>query len=754
MKPLVLRHLLFASLFMAGTASAYNDTISTQNTLIGATPAIQASLNYGSGVLVGDLDTGTTPRWLGFQPQYNGFGQSINTALSGTCLNGICTTGGTISDGNGHGTFTSSLITGGVPSAGLVGVAPASTLFSVQVLSASGSGYGSDLANGIVYATNKGAKVLNLSIGPNGTASQQALFYDSLAPAINYAASHNVTIVFAGGNASQMLAGGFNITGFSDKAISQMIFAGSTNANKLISTFSNTPGAGGFVSTTGKFYSYQNLWVMAQGENITAASNYSTPQYGYGYLATGSGTSFAAPQATGAIALLESRWPILATNGTAAQLLEVTTTDLGAKGVDATYGEGFINLTTASNPVGGLFVKAANGSNIALTSLTGSMITGGALGSLASVSKELANYTAFDSYTRNFTVNLSGLITTKPTTSSLAQSVTAPQVTSAKTKFTDGGSFAFSSAEPDAYITPYSSTATQSRNWAMSFSDGHGSVASSGYGFPVSASFGEALWGESDDPHTMPESFGALAGLAEGGNYVAYGTQLAGKNRIAVAWNQTAKEDLYTGSGIAQSSAISIGLSHELTQNWKAGITVSSLKEDNGLLGTASGSNSAINFGSQNDSRSISFSSVYSFSSDTEISFDASIAKTAAASYTGSIIAGTSDVYSRSFGVALTDHNRFQEHDKATLSLVAPLRVTSGSASLISGSVDANGNPVLDTQKVGLAPNGREMDLTANYQIPVQDNLYWDFTVQGRRDVENIEGLNDVTALVKMKFDY
>src|SRR5437764_1177707 len=91
---------------------------SSQNDLTGVTP-VMATANYGAGVVYGDIDTGITPQWIGFTPTYNGQGVfNIDTVNSGVCLNGTCTTGGALTDGNGHGTFTASEIVGGVETPG------------------------------------------------------------------------------------------------------------------------------------------------------------------------------------------------------------------------------------------------------------------------------------------------------------------------------------------------------------------------------------------------------------------------------------------------------------------------------------------------------------------------------------------------------------------------------------------------------------------------------------------------------------
>ena len=66
---------------------------------------------------------------------------------------------------------------------------------------------------------------------------------------------------------------------------------------------------------------------------------------------TGSGTSFAAPHVSGAIAVLKSAFPMM-TAPQIVTLLLTTATDLGAVGVDPVYGHGLLNLDEATRPQG------------------------------------------------------------------------------------------------------------------------------------------------------------------------------------------------------------------------------------------------------------------------------------------------------------------------------------------------------------------------------------------------------------------
>src|SRR6185436_9977063 len=91
------------------------------------------------------------------------------------------TTSSTVSDLDGHGTHVAGIIAASTNNAiGVAGTGYNTTLLNGKVLGDNGSGYYSWIANGIVWATDQGAKVISMSLG--GSSSSQAL-----ADAINYA---------------------------------------------------------------------------------------------------------------------------------------------------------------------------------------------------------------------------------------------------------------------------------------------------------------------------------------------------------------------------------------------------------------------------------------------------------------------------------------------------------------------------------------------------------------------------------------
>lgn len=780
---LFLPAILLLSITVSHSAFAVPVNLSVPNDLSGAT-AVMASANYGAGIVFGDIDTGIAQQWIGFNPAYNGQGVSnIDTVNSGVCLNGICTSGGALGDGNGHGTFTASQIVGGIQTAdaNFSGVARAGKLISVQVLNAQGSGTSTDIANGIRYAVDHGAQVLNLSIGPTGFSSQQAAFYTSMASAINYAASKNVYVVFAGGNSSQNLAGGLKINGYTDAAIQRLIFVGSTNAGDgvnasttKISSFSNKPGSGSFVSTTGKVTADKNMWVMANGgdvkkswfgstltNGIWGASNLNSGACaGYSCVVQNVGTSMAAPQVTGAIGLLIYQWPVLITKGTAAQILEQTATDLGTKGIDTTYGNGFINLVKAFQPVGGTYGLTGSGATVSVSqSSGGGALTGGAMGSMPAMRSVLSNYTIFDSFQRDFVIDLSGLVSARTSSSPLAQGLAAPKTVQRNVHFADGSSLAFGNMDSNNNNNDISRPASLPSigNFVVSFTDVDGSTMAVGHGFPASTSFASALWGADSAASGQVYALGvsdALQNLAQGGHFAAYGTQLVPDTRMAFSWSQTKHDETVSGGvdwALPNASAFGAGVTHDITSYLTAGVTVNMLDETSGMLGTTYSLTGPVNFGEHNHSLSFGVSSAVKLGGNSNLLLDAAVARMDGSQFSGSLISEVTPVYARTMGAALVQRDTVKLGDSLSFSVRAPLRVTSGSASVAMSSVDENGVASTTNKRASLRPNGSELGFALGYQAPVNDQVSVNFNLNSRRDVDNVKGINDNGFLVGTK---
>lgn len=211
-------------------------------------------------------------------------------------------------DDNGHGTHVAGLASASFNQAGVIGVSHSSKLMPIKVLNAQGYGYLSDVAKGVYFATDNGARVINLSLG---SPTDSLVLKD----AVNYAANKGVLVIAAAGN-----DGGSPCS--YPAAYSNAICVVAIDSRNLLASFSNI---GGELAAPGVY-------------------NYSTYLGStYRYL---SGTSMATPHVSGAAALLFS----ICTTCSATDirnLMRDTAIDLGEVGKDILFGYGLIDLTAA-----------------------------------------------------------------------------------------------------------------------------------------------------------------------------------------------------------------------------------------------------------------------------------------------------------------------------------------------------------------------------------------------------------------------
>lgn len=225
------------------------------------------------------------------------------------------------SDPNGHGTHVAGIIAARVNGFGVAGVAPKVLLYAVRVLDASGSGYISDIAKGIVEAT-KGpdniagtqddADVISMSLGGPDS--------PTLRDAVQYAYSYGVVLVAAAGNegASQPSY---------PAAYPEVIAVGAVDSSYRVPSWSN-----------------RNPDLVAPGVNILSTWN----NGGYAYA---SGTSMACPHVSGTVALIQA---LRLASGhqklspdQVRNVLISTAIDLGSAGYDSLYGYGLVDAYKA-----------------------------------------------------------------------------------------------------------------------------------------------------------------------------------------------------------------------------------------------------------------------------------------------------------------------------------------------------------------------------------------------------------------------
>ncbi|WP_267419168.1 S8 family peptidase, partial [Sphingomonas sp. GC_Shp_1] len=330
----------------------------------------------GAGVTVGIIDSG-------IDAGTTDFGSRISTASQDVAGNT------STDDESGHGTAVAFTAAGQRNGTGTQGVAFDSTLVILradrpgscategQTGDDTGCKFGTDaITKGVDAARVAGAKVINMSLG--GSTMPQ-----SLIDAIGRATAQGIIVVIAAGNDGTDNPDPFTTVASSAVARNLVIVAGSVNSSDALSTFSDKAGIGAA------------HFLAAVGEQVRAPCENTS-------VCLWSGTSFAAPQISGAIALLAQAFP----NLTGAQLVDLlfrTARDAGAAGVDTVYGNGVLDLTKAFQPVGttsvaGSTVPVSITSNATLSAPMGDATSAG-LGAVI-----------LDSYNRAFAIDLARTI--------------------------------------------------------------------------------------------------------------------------------------------------------------------------------------------------------------------------------------------------------------------------------------------------------------------------------------------------------
>jgi thermitase len=281
-----------------------------------------------SGVIIAVLDTGvdgTHPDLSAKMiPGWNMYDNNSNT-----------------SDVTGHGTGVAGIAAASSNNGiGVASVAWGCRIMPVRVTTSSGMATDSMIANGLVWAADRGARIANLSFSSSNDST-------TLTNAAAYFQSRGGLVIMAAGNTGTFSSAADN---------PYIIRVSATDANDVLASWSCTGN---------------NIDVAAPGVGIQTTAR------GGGYSST-SGTSCSAPVVAGIAALLLSVNSSLSPSQVQ-DILKQSADDLGASGWDTQYGWGRVNAANAVQMAAGTslppdttlptvsFSSPANGSTLSGT---------------------------------------------------------------------------------------------------------------------------------------------------------------------------------------------------------------------------------------------------------------------------------------------------------------------------------------------------------------------------------------------------
>lgn len=649
-----------------------------------------------------------------------------------------------IDDTNGHGTSVSAIALAAKNDREIHGLAFDATLIALRTdtpgtcSSSDGCSHSdNNIAAAIDTAVAAGARVINMSLGGGRPNSR-------LRAAIANAAAAGVIIVISAGNDSLANPDLFAQVASDPAARGRVIIAGSVNDRDALSDFSNRAG------------SYAAYYLATLGESVRSFDHTGTP-----YLF--SGTSYAAPGISGAVALLADAFPGL----TADQIIDIlfrTARDAGALGDDAVFGQGILDLIRAFSPIGGTSLP---GSAAPVTGEAGSLaVLGGALGDGGALAGALSDVVVLDSYGRAYVADLGA---------GVSRIAPAPRLAAALQTNTEEARDAFgvagyslswnaavstrpwlglaqaggidARADADARVTRGFVTGSVMPGTGVGFAAGYGAddllANMAGTRAPGSRfiASGDAL---RDDGVSVAGTRAAAISQRLGGWTfgMAAGTGETGSLRPGSAWDR--RRDADAVQLFAASASRRIGAS-DVTVTW------SRLDESGSILG-AEGSAALGPTRASSDFLGLDWA--MDAGRGWRIAAQARGGLTRLDVAAGGLVSGADALRSFAFAFDVTKSGLFARGDEVSVRIAQPLRVEGGALRVdIPTSYDYETETAGYTRRTfTLAPSGREISVEAAWSLPfaglgrLDTNIFW------RRDPGHIAALDDdVGAALRLR---
>lgn len=605
-----------------------------------------------------------------------------------------------------HGTHVSGIAGAAENGLGIVGVAPGASLYNYAVFDDHGwvaYDYGKRALDSVRALNGAGARIVsvNMSYGPSAAgdiflSGELDLFNDY---------KNDFVIVRAAGNEG-VLAKYEPYRGTASKDLSNLLIVGSVDANNKISSFSTRPGTACISIKTRCTASERvaNFFIVAPGSNIVS-------DYPGQMLASASGTSMAAPHVAGAVALIADDAQAKNTSLTPTQIVSIikkSATDLGARGVDAVYGWGLLNVGAALAPVGGTTIVTAPTVTTPPATATPKKPSpkkktrfGRSRFSRKSLSDRslLSGLVVFDEFGRPFEANTVAL--TESTSPSLSQRGLdmLGLVSQQKTVDFDNGETAvlgWNAAGVDGEVTSAMHMVSGSTEVSIGIGSPHLFLAA----IPSSNRAGEPQ----HFSQIMFSSLGEAGELFDEAISVGFGTTLTDRLSADVfVVTQSALERETSGLALtdpqvetgSHADFAAIGLSYRFVENWSVGGSYALLRERGSVAGMVS--EGALSLGEEAVTQFQGVNLTGKLDDTWSLAAFYTRATINSSGTQSSLFDAADNWGGDHYGLMLDAKNALQENSLLRFSLTKPLQITSGSMSV-------------------RVPVGRELDGTVNYE--------------------------------------
>jgi len=729
------KQLLTAALFLgiAGTAqaqTAYSNYYYSVNPYLVSwgyyainLKAAQTAGYTGNGINVAVFDTGLT---------------TTNPRFNGNLLKGynVFTNDTVTIDNSTHGTFVSGIIAGNMSSISgapnIYGVAPLAKIMPIQIADTSGNFNATDkqLAAGITYATNNGAKIFNNSWNNTNTLADLNAYYgasytkyitSSWYPleiaAWQTAANKGILNIWAAGNNSKADPGLYAalpnvVSGLSSTWITVV----ATDQTGFLASYSNACGI------------TKTYCMAAPGSNIISVIG--TNSWG-----GGSGTSFAAPMVSGAAALMMQKWPTL-TGNQIQQILFTTTNKSGIYADTTKYGQGMLDLTKAFSPVGTLTVKNSAGASVALTSSY--VASGGPIGSIVSKSMGEINLISLDSYNRDFQVNTASAILPKNSLNYWGDQLALFGADEVKIK--DGVAI---TGTANGLRSSFAMVTTKDGVGAAFGSNISPSLAYGAFANGSVRGSDLVLLNSVGNPYMNMAPNSVSTAMSYGNTKVGAFTNTVPKDDIT----QLQRNDLPRMAG---------GIV-EHTVKWDGGYVSASLgmvSESNSILGTRSGG--ALSLGKGANTAFTGITAGFDINDRWAAFGGATIGYSMIETNQNSMIGSVKGLTSGNAFAGITKTSIFNDTDRMGLVVGVPMRVNSGTATLNAPTgLDIDGNVNFTAYKVGLTSNAVEFSTQAFYNTDIGKDQSLGFGLGARFNAQDLPKNNtEVVGMVRYKMSF